>query len=407
MFLPPPCGEFHRLTKLGTNKDAAMSIYTREKSTTNSPVTFQQNWMSGSSPSYYNAVYVMPDDYMGGMNIPNFHARKRRGELLPHTDFLQRKLTSVSHSPAVVKCVRSSDNFTWQIINWAHYGFNHQPHIWHNADSSGAGHFVQQAAAEIYGQGFDASTSIAEMKQTAELVTGFNNTLNKLLGRMRKNRITPEDLHNAYLEGRYGWRILAYEAKDLYDAVANFDENRKLWTERRGYTYSEFDSGTDTNPGYGATYSTYGYYDVDWDVVTKHSIRGSVSALFEPSRFRINPVETAWELVKFSFVVDMVISVGDAIRAGSLLALAKGVTASIGVQSETQFVSSGRGFRTPTYSNLTRTVSNEHQYAWSILQQQRIPTSVPIQPTVHPHRYLSPLQALDMSALHRTKRILR
>lgn len=391
------------------------NIYNREKITSREPFAFVNNWRDYTGTNAItNVSKSLPDDRMLGVNIDNYHARKRRGELLPHTPFLQDKMSAFEWTPITLEAVKKSNTSQWWRNERAHLSSTFippTPQVWFSVNSSGAEHFVQAAAADIYAAGMDAGTSIAEMKQTAELVSGFSRRVGKLMEKLedskRGRKITPADIYNAYLEGRYGWRILAYEAKDLYDAVRNFDSERKLWTERRGYSYNEFDQGDLISPGSGTNFNIYGQYTGTWTVTCKHSVRGAVAALFEPSRFRVNPAETAWELVKFSFVVDMVISIGDAIRAGSLLMLAKGTTASIGLRTETTYNGNGTGLSTPDHPTYNRSVLVPYSATWSFVREQRIPTSISVKPTVHPHKYLAPLQALDMTALHRTMRKLR
>jgi hypothetical protein len=65
------------------------------------------------------------------------------------------------------------------------------------------------------------------------------------------------------------------------------------------------------------------------DTVTE-SIRGSVIADIEVPAFQFNPVQTAWELVPFSFVVDWFFTVGDSLSALSFAATQKAYSAAAG-----------------------------------------------------------------------------
>jgi hypothetical protein len=343
--------------------------------------------------------------------------RKKAGELLPHTPFDQFEVVSAGHTPWTKTTRHAGTNRDW---NWSTWPVDHHiPRIAHSADIAKAGAFVQQAAAAIYSSGFDASTSLAEMHKTASMVTGINSRVNRFLEAVnnikevrklrrsvqnrrvieRNARKIAEILHGAWLEGRYGWRVLAFEIRDLYEAVYEFDTNRKIWTERRGFSYTE-KTVTSSNMDWGLA---SGINTTVKEDVTSHSIRGAVASLTDISRFQINPVVTAWELIPFSFVVDFSIQVGEAIQAASLVNTSKATVASIGVKSVTQHTTTQAVVKTPrsgfTYNSSTGV------FEYVVMKSVRMPTSIPFTPQISPDLFWDPLKVLDMQALYRAKRI--
>jgi hypothetical protein len=107
------------------------------------------------------------------------------------------------------------------------------------------------------------------------------------------------------------------------------NQQRTIWSERQGFSTS-FNSVSD---------SIVSSYTNNWATVTEtvtgaHSIRGAISAKIDVSAVRLNPFETAWELVPLSFVLDWVYDIGTSIRALSFSAVASEYTSSIGVSTE-------------------------------------------------------------------------
>lgn len=376
----------------------SLDIFDRVKVTKNAPVTFPGNWKDYSGADiHWTAEMPVPDTVTRGVTTPGYFQKKKRGDLLPHTDFSQFEVLEYSYTPVHWRVSRPGrpQDF-WEVSGDQHIAdlpFT----LGHAADSSGGSAEVQRAAAAITGAGFDALTSLAELRQTTNMLNGVSKRVGKLLthkGRVR----TAKELYSAWLEGRYGWRILAMEIRDLNDAIQEFDARRTIWTERSGYSYTD----TSFEQGSRPVFDAVGRHYYDIHVTTSHSIRGSVAAKVKPARFQTNPLLTGWELVPFSFVLDWAIQVGDAIQALELVNAADGTTASVGVYSltnvEVTHTDSSGGWG--SIDKLEKGSCN-----LKFASTTRTPTSIPIQPKLSPRR-LRPDQALDLTALYKARAVL-
>lgn len=339
--------------------------------------------------------------YMVGANTPGFHRLKREGKLIPHTPFTQVEWTGKC-LPGYFKATRNSDGNHTFISNWGGGGFSAaytiDEHVDKDVDPTTsppaaemdyAHYHLQRAAAKITQRGWDALTFSAEAGKTARMFNGFTRRLMKLL----KTR-DPRHAHKLWLEGRYGWRTLAYDVRDIHDAAMNWDAKRKLFTERSGLGaslsspsehISTFTWGTSTH----RLYRSYSH---------EFSIRGSVAGLFSPARLRVNPVNTAWELVPFSFVIDWVYDVGTALDAAAFLMGSRAYTASVGYQCVSTVEYEHDWEQRPGYTVICDPV----RYVYEGTRVSRSPASISTTPQLT-GRAATPDLALDLTALARLR----
>ena len=345
----------------------------------------------GASPVYINdSVTPVVDKIVQGVDTPNFRKRKARGELLPHTSWFQLECEHDFIQGGSLNGIRNSDGLTWNSTGWwPNTTPLHINDVVHAPDDAYVMSEIQRAASAIAGAGHDSLTSLAEAKQLKRM---FENTA-KTLRRIHRNvkSLSPSDIHSAWLEGRYGYRTLAYDIRDLNEAVNHFDEKRRIWTEKSGYSYTE---STDTT--HRVTWTSR-WIDFDINDTTEHSVRGAVAALVQPQRFRVNPLVTGWELTRLSFVLDWAISVGDVLGAIELLALAKATTASAGTFSRTT--------RTVVTTSTARpgwTVQDSSQPSYNgvVTRTVRTPMSISLRPTLR-GRVIRPDQVLDLTSIFR------
>lgn len=353
--------------------------------TTTTP--YRRTYSSGS-PTTLNHSYQSNYSFCKGQTISQYHARKKRGEFLPYTQWRQFE-GSVEIVPGSHKVNRN--NGYWEEATGCHslalvttIPINEDP------DMSGAAYSLQRAAADIYTSGWDALTFSAELPKTVRM---FRGTARKMVDLARK--FSPEKAKSAWLEGRYGYRVLAYDVKDLHSAVKEFDAKREFYSARSGDSHSTYASGEASFSDSDALYK-YG-----WEEKTTYSIRGSVAALITPSRILTNPVLTAWELVPYSFVVDWVLGVGTAINAISFLAAQRQHTASVGYKAERTYTKWMTAEKKPG-SSYTVTGPGYKSIA-TTTQVLRSPTSLSITPKLT-GRWVSPDLTTDLWALARSRR---
>lgn len=380
-------------------------IYDRVKTRSNSPLTTEGSYSDNVYGTLtFTSTMEMPDNYTYGVSIPNFHKRKAAGQLLPHTDFSQFQLDKVNFEPVSARTERGSTK--WWVSGY--FPNRTTPVIYHAADTSRSSDLVQSAAAAISSSGFDAMTAIAELSSLARMLKSVGDRALKLVTKRGKKSdndryLSPQQIHQAWLEGRYGWRILAYDIRDLHEALTEYDSSRKIWSERQGFSYTDVSHGTNAVPF--ANVGVYGYLQSTWTAETTHSIRGAVSALASPGRFYNDPLQTGWELLPFSFVLDWAVQVGQALQAHRLVRIAKGISASAGYKSTTVYREISSGLVGLPY-NMKVIENPSGLFEYQCTRTFRTPTSVPTKPILSSD-FADPLWLVDLQALYRARAIAK
>lgn len=167
--------------------------------------------------------------------------------------------------------------------------------------------------------------TLAESRQTVEMISGIAKTVaglrKKWLGKQpRSVRKSERKLHSSWLEYRYGWMPLYYDAYGITSQLLEKPDTRELYPVR-GVARWETDS----------------QQVVDWPAAYwkgkvlrrdshryKAMVGGFISVTNRTSRELVrsgltNPLELAWEVLPYSFVVDWLISVGDYIEGMTAL----------------------------------------------------------------------------------------
>lgn len=278
--------------------------------------------------STYEHVDHELEDTMIGWNIPDFHRRMRAGELLPHTPW--RKLSIEGYGSGEYDILLSRGEETDRY--YATKSYNPYDNKWRitQADlesyipSTVNEQLVQEAAARIYSSGHDTLTFLAEL---VELRSLFVNTARKLLTLSFPRNW--RELSNDWLAGRYGWRVLVYDIMSLNDALRGLNEKQRTrFSEQAGHHYT--DSQTTV------TQKEFGAYIIERSVhdYVKVSLRGSVTADATIPAFQFNLLQSGWELIPLSFVIDWFYGIGKSIAAASFLSCQTAFAASTGVRVE-------------------------------------------------------------------------
>jgi hypothetical protein len=354
---------------------------------------------------------------MVGVTIPNFHERKARGDLLPHTPFSQTewrgRFVSGSFSSKSLSGADKDNTFTATNYNGPSFtsppiAYRIDDFVDYDCDLVKPGprsdyhqSLLQRASAKIYHQGWDALTSGAEahklgglFRQVAQHVVNFrHHGVRYLYKNIRSgrnfNKFDPSALADAWLTYRYGVRPILYDLQDLEYALTEFDEKRTMFSERSGLTLTDNDSETLLS-GHRQGHLTY---DLTKITTATHSLRGSVTGRFKPARIVTNPVKTAWELVPFSFVVDWVVDIGSYLDSLSFRSLSSEWAASTGVQTDwnVSFVLSG-------YGNSRYSGSANAEWVYEGTYQGRSPASISNLPQVR-YNPFNAFQLADIVAL--------
>lgn len=281
----------------------------------------------------YNSNGVLTENYQGtstvgtsgnkgkGENIPNFHRRRKRGELLRQTSF--SKFTCCGNITGEYEQYAPTGTHTYRVGNCPYTsGIPTEESL--EAYVAEHEYLAQQAASRIATSGFDALTFLAEFSEIPKL---FLNLGEKIL----KTK-TLKGSANNWLEYRYGWRPLLKDLTDLNEAITKINEkaSRTRYSER---VRRKLDSGTshsDTIP-YSKSYKEL-HLIID-DTYTVYG-SGSVVADITIPAFQFNPMLTAWEIIPYSFVLDWFIGVGQSLSAVTFLLLNTSYSASSGYKVE-------------------------------------------------------------------------
>jgi hypothetical protein len=170
---------------------------------------------------------------------------------------------------------------------------------------------LQQAYANS-APDLDLLTTLAELGKTVALVKGFRERLVKLILQARRGGLTSaaQAVGNAWLEWRYGWRLLGYDIAAVANTLEQpFRDN--ILTGRAGISKVDQKEYSDHTVNY------FRDEEIIHKVTVDASLRVSV-ALQTASReanFSASLASTTWELIPFSFIADWFVSIGTAISA--------------------------------------------------------------------------------------------
>lgn len=308
-----------------------------------------------------------------GRNIPDFHKRKARGELLPLTEWYQWEAEGEAGGDLTIR--KPSTGFIHWFEPYGSYAFipgwlittGELKALSEDLIPSGPDYdkYLTAAAARIYSSGWDALTFLAEFGKTIGMFRGLSK---RTIDQMRSGRVDEK-----WLESRYGWRLLIYDIKDIIKAINSLDEHRLRYRESVGHTESSTSQWT--HAYYSELYNSLTTFT---DVV-EVGARGTVVADIEPPKVSLNPVTTAWELIPYSFVADWFVNVGKYLESMSFLALSQKHYAAAGYRATA--TRSGSSEVTWTHSQWVVDEYSFDSYSASEVTV-RNPASVPLSPSI-------------------------
>lgn len=255
------------------------------------------------------------------MEIENFHARSARGEIFCNP--MKKVVVETSHSP-------------WNLhTRYGLMGFTGENGVSMNVNTASevfldvADIAVKKAHAGASGAVADSLASILEAKETAVTLQSVAIRARKYLRKegfrrfvkdLKRIRYWDDALLDQYLELRYGFRPMFYEAKGIKDAF-----NAKL-TDRvtsRGFSSCSSRNVQTFSGGYYPGRS--GRSGHEWTVsqvdTRKVSARAGVLSQVDPffSDLAVwgfnDPMSSIWQATRLSFMIDWVLNIGDTISA--------------------------------------------------------------------------------------------
>lgn len=357
--------------------------YKREASSNNTYNNPVESWLYSSSypngridTTYYDRPETVSATHMIGMVTPSFHARVRQGELIPFTYFRKFAVSGLSYGTFLALTQSPLPYFKRRLLPNA----NLWPY-WVLAEGDldpylqSAKLYVQQSASKIYSSGYDLLTSLAEFGEVktmwCKLAKNFATFIRHGVSPSFLRNTTLKKVANTWLEGRYGWRTFMYDLKNLHEVVSRLNVARQRYSQRSGNEYTTHSYSTVTN------YVTECYYAVDYHDVINISLRGTVAADIDVPQFQTNLLQTGWELIPLSFVVDWFLSVGKSISALSFLMHAKRYTAAEGCRVSIQ--RSAVAYATTKRTGCTN-VTYDQRMTCNAALELRTPCSVSLSP---------------------------
>lgn len=362
--------------------------------------------VSGWGSASVNAFAGVTESWKYGEAIANFRRRRAAGELLPHTSF--KKLVhsaAVTASYTTMKAKKAAWNVcsqssgmdpAWSLLTVDHLLEVTQP----NFD---LGVYAQQAAAAIDSNSFDLLTFAAEARELRKLydfVSGrwLKAELAKAAAKknpLRRNQKLADTFVDSWLGVRYGIRPLIADINNLNDALKKNLGKLRRFSERRGSgsSWTTTDELGSIGTGWGQPIS----WPARRITSVSQSWRGSVTADIDLGTFKLNPLQTGWELIPYSFVADWFVSVGKTLGAINLALFAKGYQASIGFKTEIDVKYEMYG--SPTASDGWSLVTTPTPLAIEqrVEYEERAPTRVSLTPFFNVR--LDPWKAFDLYAL--------
>jgi hypothetical protein len=324
-----------------------------------------------------------------GWDIPDFHRRKNRGDLLPMTPY---HYFSVKGSTAGSQHVTyDPPGSVWAIDlakdagNWVPWDdwIIEQDDVLALAPSD-TEKYSQFAAAKIVGQSFDLLTFVAELASTKRM---FLDLIRKLL----KLKVIPRNLRgmtSEWLAIRYGWRPLLNDIKSFSENLARLESKRTRYSDRAGNsTSSTSTTSSDDTSWYAGTLTT-----VVTETVTI-GVRGSVIADIQLPDYQLNPLITGWEVIPFSFVIDWFIDVGKSLAALSFIAAQANYSACSGYS-----ITLKRDFtRSVTSWKADYSGTQEQTATCTAIVRHRVPCHIPLLPQLRVN--LDRFKVMDLLAL--------
>lgn len=355
----------------------------------------------GGLINYASAPYLVGKEefWTVGFNVDHFHARLKRGELIPHTpfwQFYQKGSTEAVYNLRYWAGTTRYTDFWVQSGVFAYFSdwivsYNDLAAILPPMDN----YYVQKAAAAIYGEGHDTLTFLAELTSVGKLFTATAKTFAKAIDRYQKLSkrlpLSKKAIAGEWLSARYGWRTLLYDIDDLSRVIAEFDLQRRT---RYSKTRSQKATKTVVTERETSMAPTVFQHTIVDEIETGQ--RGSVIADIEVPQFQFNPLQTGWELIPLSFVLDWFIGVGQAIAAAAFHDIVNQYSASTG--QYVKVVRSYTGHYVP-YTVMPNAITGTWDQtgtceAWI---ERRIPCDVPLSPQYKLR--LNPLKIVDLVGL--------
>lgn len=294
-----------------------------------------------ANPTYstYSAAYIhtlfspyLESKEMNDVLIANYEAKSARGMIFNNPMDSLHTLETISKSPTLNLYYWKKWNTVCNPDKWVYDGVRYEGDVAASfaftlpipeLDLEGT---INEAVTQAFGN-IDISQaaalmSLAEGQQTISSLCSIFKRLIAILLDLKKlrlikvfKRLTAKEIANLWMEARYAIRPLFYEVNGIVAALRVHDNARPFRQTFRG---SSSDSDSDTYDYVSGDARVYA--NIRERVERTITVRsGVLTAIEEASELNIwgfdQPLETVWEVIPFSFIVDWFFNVGQTIAS--------------------------------------------------------------------------------------------
>jgi hypothetical protein len=326
-----------------------------------------------------------------GWDQKDFYRRRKKGELLPMTPWKQYEC--IGSSTGSYSFVTSAGSKYWYVGNfpcYEHWILTEEDML--EMAPSDYSEYLTEAAARIYSKGFDALTFMAEFASLKHQFTDLAKKLRHVNLPPPSSKTFKRDwkkFNSEWLSLRYGWRPLLYDITGINEAIKNFNKKKTR--------YSQYAGTKNTDVLHETPYNQWSYFKVQHVITTTVTVavRGSVTADIEIPTFQFNPLQTGWEIIPFSFVLDWFLNVGNTLAAISFACREKRYTAAKSV-----YITAERVYEAYSY-DFTPSFGSGDGFVQSGSSSASLKLRTPCRIPYHPSFVLkmNNLKVLDLMAL--------
>lgn len=273
------------------------------------------------SETDWNAVKSgTPVETWSGSDTPNFYSKTRKGELLAHNyyRYTREEIAGLSSVQDVSWNFCAAPNVQW--ARWSGdwctlYGAPWKPPSSPVVETFKPDTLSQKAASTFLSKAqFDVGTFLAESRQLRTLFQGIVRSFANLAlkGAFRAHSL--EDYLDIWLSFRYGLRPLLSDIENFNKAAAALStKSKKIFVKAKATEASQI-TGYSTPHVFGDSNQ---YWRLRWQFSGYVRYSFNIVGELNPTRVRLDPASTLWEVVPYSFVIDWFYTVGawiDAVR---------------------------------------------------------------------------------------------
>ena len=282
-----------------------------------------------------------------GYDTPHFRKRVKDGELVPPTHWHQ--VSIIGNSIGTLDAVVSTDGVNFY-HSWCPGNYCAQKAWMISVDDLETlspalpTYLVTSAAASIMSSSFDALTFAAELREASEMFWQAWKNLQKL---SRRGMVPPRwrRFTSAWLAQRYGWMPFIRDIKSIINLV------RSMTTARASRHKGHARGQTSHSVSRIVEDSECAYWRNQTIVSdsVEVALSGCVVADIAVPTLTINPIQTGWELIPFSFVIDWFVNVGKTITALSVLNSSTNIVSACGYRLTLERFMERKSYPHPPY----------------------------------------------------------